>query len=135
MATTPDSDKDKILQVIETALVNHNNWYDDLVRRLLCHLELPASLVAKDAHRKCAFGAWFYGMGESPVENSPIFKTIGALHQEMHDNARKISLSFRSSGYIQDIDFDIFYRSLQQFREALTDFRDRAAKTVNNSAL
>ena len=127
-----NSDQDKVLQVIEAALLNHNKWYDDLVRRLLCHLELPDSLVAKDAHRKCAFGCWFYGMGDHHVDTSPVFKKIGELHQEMHDNARKICLAKKASGYINEVDFDIFFRSLGQFRAALTEFRDRAAKSFDD---
>ena len=85
------------------------------------------------SHHKCAFGTWFYGMGERLVETSPVFKKIGEMHQEMHDNARKICLENRASGYINEVDFDIFTRSLKQFRETLTDFRDRATKTFNNN--
>lgn len=51
----------KILVVIDKATQMHSEWYEDLMRRLLCKLPLPESEIGINAYHCCDFGRWFYG--------------------------------------------------------------------------
>jgi len=121
-----------ILKVVEEALLNHNKWYDDLVRRLLCHLPLPESMLAKDAHQRCAFGTWFYGMGKDQVKVIPAFIAIGELHETMHNSAREVCGKNMATGFVTEVDYDSFIQDLTQFRNELLQFKARVVKTLEN---
>lgn len=102
MSNVSSDELGKMLKVVEEALLNHTKWHDDLVRRLLCHLPPSESMLVKDAHHRCAFGIWFYGMGKDQVKELPAFKRIGELHEAMHNSAREVCVKqghrFRAGG-------------------------------------
>lgn len=125
---------EKILKIVEDALKNHSNWHDDLLRRLLCRMPLPESMVARDAHHHCAFGSWFYGMGKTHVETLPAFKKIGELHKTMHNSAREVCQKVKATGYVPDVDYDLFERDLQHFRNELNSFKNRVVQTLHNAS-
>jgi diguanylate cyclase len=119
----------KILKVVEEALLNHAKWYDDLVRRLLCHLPLPDSMIASDAHRRCAFGTWFYGMGKEQVKELLAFKKIEELHEAMHNCARDVCVKNKATGFVSEVDYDHFVQELTNFRNELNLFKNRVDRT------
>lgn len=130
MAGVSAEELEKILDVVEAALTNHTKWYDDLMRGLLCRLALPDNVIAKDAHRHCAFGAWFYGMGENYVERLPAFKRIGELHQAMHGSARELSRVIKANGCATELEYDAFQRRLMEFRGELDSLRSKICHTL-----
>lgn len=130
MSSVSSGELEKILDVVEAALSNHAQWYDDLMRRLLCRLPLPDTMIARDAHRQCAFGTWFYGMGETYVEELPAFKKIGEMHKAMHDNAREVSQIVKANGYATELEYDSFQRRLMQFRNELDNLRGKICRTL-----
>ena len=132
MSSVSPDELEKILKVVDEALLNHTKWYDDLVRRLLCHLPLPESMLAKDAHHRCAFGVWFYGMGKDQVAALPAFKTIGELHETMHNSARQICGKNLATGFVPEVEYDAFVHDLTQFRNVLNLFKSRIVKTREN---
>jgi diguanylate cyclase len=132
LSTVSSEELEKILKVVDEALLNHTKWHGDLVRRLLCHLPLPESMVAKDAHHRCAFGTWFYGMGKDQVKVLPAFKTIGELHETMHNSAREVCGKNMATGFVTEVDYDSFIQDLTQFRNELNLFKTRVVKTLEN---
>lgn len=133
MSSVTSAELEKILGIVEAALLNHTNWYCDLVRRLLCRLPLPDSIIVKDAHHHCAFGTWFYGMGEAYVEESPAFKKIGESHKAMHGSAREVCQKFKATGSTPEMDYDTFRHYLMQFRNELDTLRSKITYTLKNS--
>ncbi|MBU1193086.1 MAG: CZB domain-containing protein [Gammaproteobacteria bacterium] len=130
MSSVSSEELKKILDVVEVALFNHSKWYEDLMRRLLCRLPLPDAVIAKDAHRQCAFGTWFYKIGETYVEDLPAFKKIGEMHRVMHENAREVSQIIKANGYATEMEYDSFHRKLMQFRGELGNLRDKICRTL-----
>ena len=135
MNTIATAEFEKILTVVEAALKNHTQWHDDLLRRLLCRMPLPESMVARDAHHHCAFGNWFYGMGKDHVENIPAFKKIGELHRTMHNSAREVCQKVKATGYVSEVDYYLFERDLQHLRNELNSFKNRVVQTLQNSSV
>lgn len=130
MSNVSTEELEKILDVVEAALSSHTKWYDDLIRRLLCRLPLPDTVIAQDAHRQCAFGVWFYGMGENYVEELPAFKRIGELHQIMHGNAREVSQIIKANGCATELEYAAFQRRLMEFRGELDNLRNKIRHTL-----
>lgn len=122
---------EQILETIDKALLMHNQWYEDLVRILLCKLPMPPSMVAKDAHNQCYFGCWLYGDQNARLHELPAFAKIVELHKDMHDNARELSLKMEANGMVREEEYDSFMRSLSRFRDELTLFRQRVLVTLN----
>lgn len=117
-SVTPD-DILKISKTLDDALLHHRQWYDDVLRCLICHLPLSDDVIAIDAHHRCAFGTWFYGMGNKQVHELPAFKNIAQQHKAMHDCAREICLKFRAMGKIDKVEYDACTHTIEQFREEL----------------
>ncbi|MES1997716.1 MAG: CZB domain-containing protein [Pseudomonadota bacterium] len=133
MSGVSSKELEKIFAVVDEASLNHTKWHDDLVRRLLCHLPLSESIVAKDAHHLCAFGTWFYGMGKDQVNALLAFKRIGELHQAMHNSAREVCIKSKATGFVPEVDYDAFVQDLALFRNEIVLFKSRIVKTLENA--
>ena len=121
-----------ILNTIDSALEMHSEWYDDLVRMLLCRTPLDESYVAKDAHCKCDFGHWFYTQNDASFHSLPLAEKVGDLHKVMHDSARELALKIKVTGRVQEADYDSYVSNLTLFKEELVTFRQRALDTLKS---
>lgn len=50
-----------------------------------------------------------------------------------HHNARQVCQKVRATGYITDVDYDLFERDLQHFRSELNSLRERVVQTLNST--
>jgi len=66
-------------------------------------------------------------MGKKQVENLPAFILIGSLHKLMHISAREICQKVKATGYVQEADYDYFFRSLTLFRQELNTLKHKVA--------
>lgn len=132
MSSVSAEEIEQILGTIEKALQMHTKWYEDLVRRLLCKLPLPDSVVAKNAHQHCDFGCWFYGNINERSHGLPAFAEIGELHKIMHDSARELYLKMKATGMVHEDDYDYFTRNVSRFKGELAEFRQRVLNTLNH---
>jgi diguanylate cyclase len=135
LSNVSSDELEKIVKVVDEALLNHTKWHDDLVRRLLCHLPPSDSMLASDAHQRCAFGIWFYGMGKDLAKTLPAFKRIGELHETMHNSAREVCVKNKATGFVPEVIYDCFIQDLTQFRTELNLFKSRVVKTRDNADL
>ena len=69
-------------------------------------------------------------MGETYVEELPVFKKIGELHQAMHSNAREVSQIIKANGCATELEYDSFQRKLTQFRGELDGLRSKICHTL-----
>lgn len=86
-------------------------------------------MLTTDAHRHCAFGQWFYGIGNAYVERIPLFRTLGELHKDMHDSARHICQKATSLGHVQEMDYVLFLRTVKTFHKELEALKARVHLT------
>jgi diguanylate cyclase len=134
MSAAASEDIELILETIDKAFQLHKQWHEDLIRTLLCRLPVPPSVTAKDAHNHCEFGGWLYGERNSRLHDLPAFAKIDALHKAMHDAARELYLKMEVNGKVLEEDYDYYIRKLDQFRDELTEFRQRVLATLNHVA-
>lgn len=110
------SDIQGIVIQLDQALYNHNQWYNLLIRSLVCRLPADKHDLDNNAHRECRFGQWYYGTTMQFLLNHPGFAAIGNSHQRMHQLATNLLQSASSHSQIAPIDYDQFANQLDQMR-------------------
>jgi len=113
------------LQQLDLALQRHNQWYDTVIRTLVCDLPGEPDDIAPDAHRRCPFGHWYYEDAPVVLHRHPGFLAIEEQHERMHGLASKLLSSLGKGQSVSVADFDAFARALENLRlEIFTLRRD-----------
>ena len=117
--TTINTDRAAIqagLQQLDLALRRHNQWYDTIIRILVCRLPYDTNDIAPDAHRRCRFGLWYYQDASPVLRQHPGFAAIEEEHHRMHRLAAKLLGSLNTGQPVSAVDFDAFARALESLR-------------------
>jgi len=104
-----------ILQ-LDQAIYNHAQWYNSITRTLICGLPYDRRDVAKDAHRQCPLGQWYYGADPDKLRPHPGFVAMESEHKNMHRLAAKLLQTAASGAVISTLDFDGFMNALERLR-------------------
>ncbi|WP_431637777.1 diguanylate cyclase [Dyella sp. KULCS107] len=104
------------LQQLDLALRRHHQWYDAIIRTLVCRLPYDSDDVAADAHRRCRFGSWYYHDAPDVLRRHPGFAAIEQEHQRMHRLASTLLGSLDTAQPVAAVDFDAFARALESLR-------------------
>ncbi len=107
---------DSILVQIEQAIDNHDQWYRQLVRTLICKLQPDERDLAEDSHMQCRFGQWYYERSDPSLRSHPTFAAMESEHKLLHELVAKL---MRISAAGQDIDplvYDQFANTLERMR-------------------
>jgi len=132
MINVTSEELERILTTIEEALILHEKWLANLHRILACRLTPTEADMAEDAHRRCAFGHWFYSKGNSGLRKLAVFGKIGEMHEAMHDSAREICMRFEVMGKAPLGGYDEFIEDMEKFREELVGLRHKVSYTLQN---
>lgn len=122
----------RIVKTIDDAIAMHDKWRDMLQRTLVCRLAPPDTVLAEEAHRRCAFGQWFYSDANTALRRMPALSEIGELHVAMHSHARKLCMHTGGQQTVVPADYDNWLVALARFRGALIDLQHKAAFTLEN---
>lgn len=106
----------KILAQLEQALYNHQQWYKELIRTLICRSPSDKHDISSEAHKECRFGQWYYSSIEEKIHNYPGFISIGNAHMRMHQLATHLLITINSATNITTLDYDQFANSVEQMR-------------------
>lgn len=122
---------ERIIQTLAEAIRMHDHWRDDFFRTLICKMQPDASLLADDAHHRCAFGHWFYSDSNEKLRQTSAFEEIGTLHRLLHISARDICRKFQDSqGKVNVREYDCLHERMVQFRTALVNLKNRTTRTL-----
>jgi diguanylate cyclase (GGDEF)-like protein len=110
---------------LEQALYNHSQWYNLIIRSLICRLPADRHDLDANAHKECRFGQWYYGEGEvcEKLQKHPGFIALGQEHQQMHKLAAKLLLTITNGGVVSSYDYDAFANALEKVRLELSVFQ------------
>jgi diguanylate cyclase len=101
---------------IDQAIYNHNQWYDSMIRTLICHLPYDRRDVSRNAHRECLFGQWFYSPATVKIRDHPGYIALGVEHERVHTLAAEI-LEVEATGMTVSLfDFEKFNNTLSSMR-------------------
>lgn len=125
-----------LLLQLDQAIYNHAQWYDSIVRTLICRLPYDSRDVAKNAHRRCRFGQWYYDDAHNTLRDHPGFIAIETEHKNMHRLAANLLQTAASGATIASLDFDHFANTLERLRlECYTLKRELEDSLLNLDAL
>lgn len=116
MLTITNDDFRRTVSQLEQAIYNHNQWYESLLRTLVCHLPCDSRDVEEDAYRKCRFGQWYITHAPPEIRKHPSFLAIEAEHERMHRLAARLLLAESSGEAISLLDYENFNNSVSNVR-------------------
>lgn len=132
MINVSAEDLGAIIAKIDDALMLHDKWRENFQRTLICKLPPPAADLGDNAHEQCAFGHWLYGKSNTHLRALPAFRSIEALHKEMHVKVCKL-YEQRLSGHVTGVEeYDAYLANAAAFRDELLNLKERVAFTLHN---
>lgn len=117
---------------LDQAIYNHGKWYDSITRTLLCRLPYDRGDVAKDAHRQCRLGQWYYSDEPDKLRTHPGFIAIEAEHKNMHRLAAKLLQTTASGAVVSTFDFDSFNNVLERLRLGIHSLKHELEDSLFN---
>ena len=109
------------LQQCDQALHHHEQWLESVYCTLICHLSPDAQDVEQDAHRRCRFGQWYYGVGSAYLARYPGFAAVEEEHRRVHDLAAGLLRASAEGRSISVTDYERFLNVLKRLHlEILT---------------
>lgn len=116
MLTVSQEELQSILGQLQQALSNHEEWFANMIRRLVCDLPQDPKNLRDDAHHHCDFGKWLYNDASHHLRQHPAFNAIEVIHRLMHQSAARMLSTAVDTGKVRENDYDRFADSLQQLR-------------------
>lgn len=121
---------ESILSTIDKALAMHEIWREQLNRALICKLPPKEDDLAEDAHKRCAFGQWFYASANAKLRNLHSFQKIENMHQAMHSQAWELCSLLKAHLGIGHKEYDAFANVAAMFRADLIKLRQKISETL-----
>lgn len=122
----------KILSQLDQALYDHNQWYEALLRNLICHLPYDNRDVEKDAHQTCRFGQWYYRRAPDELKSHPGFNAIESEHERVHRLAAQLLITEATGGAIALLDYENFNNSIGNLRLQLQTLKHEMEELLYN---
>jgi diguanylate cyclase (GGDEF)-like protein len=125
------------LDELQEALRDHEAWFANLMRGLVCRVEPAADDLDPEGHRRCRFGRWYHGPGQEVLREQPSFVAIESEHVSLHAIAARILGDAATGADVQASEYDELVACSTQLRleletlrhEIETALRDRDAVT------
>ncbi|QPK61864.1 diguanylate cyclase [Methylomonas sp. LL1] len=105
-----------VLKQLHQAIYNHERWHNDLIRTIICQQPHDHHDMAKDAHRRCRFGQWYYNDVPTEVRDHQAFLAIRTEHKHMHQLATQLLATAATKAAIAPHDYDAFANALDRLR-------------------
>lgn len=121
-----------ILFQLEQALYNHQQWYNLIIRSLICRLPADKHDVSEDAHKECRFGQWYHNFSSDKLSQNPGFIALGIEHQQMHKLAAQLLLENNNGITINPKDYDHFANVLERMRLELSGLQKELSEYLYN---
>ena len=121
-----------IIRELDQAMYNHNHWYQDIIRSIVCQLTFDHRDLADDAHHQCAFGQWYYHCSDAEIQQNKTFQSIRIEHKKTHEMARKLLLASQKKETILPIDYDNFANSIERLRLNIQTLKYELEETLYN---
>jgi diguanylate cyclase len=132
MLNITHNDLQRVLLQLDQAIYNHTQWYESLLRTLVCRLPYDSRDVEKDAHRKCRFGQWYYDHAPNELRNHPGFIAIETEHERLHRLAEKLLMTEAINETISLLHYENFNNSINNVRLQLQTLKHELEDLLYN---
>lgn len=102
------------LHHLDLAIERHQQWYESIVKILVCRLPFDPLHASEDAHRRCGFGQWYYTEESRELKERTGFLSLEAEHERMHRIAAGL---LRGMAEGREVDLNGY----ESFAQSLTD--------------
>jgi diguanylate cyclase (GGDEF)-like protein len=127
----------KALDELQEATRDHEAWFGNLMRGLVCRVEARPEDLDPAGHRNCRFGLWYHGPGQEVLREQPSFVAIEHEHERLHRLATRVLGRAASGARVPASDYDELVACSTQLKleletlrhELETALRDRDAVT------
>lgn len=121
-----------VLKQLQQAIYNHERWYNELIRTIICQQPADRHDTMKDAHRQCRFGQWYYNEVPAQVREHQTFTAIRAEHKHMHQLAAQLLSASALGVAIAPPDYDAFSNALDRLRLEIHTLRREIEESLYN---
>jgi diguanylate cyclase (GGDEF)-like protein len=121
-----------VLNALEQALYNHDQWAEALYGALICRLPPDQRDMSSEAHRLCRFGQWYYTAGQAALERHPGFEEVGIEHERMHQYAARLLRATVEGVPISIHDYERFVTTLKRLRLEFETLQHEFAEALYN---
>lgn len=101
---------------LEQALYNHQQWYNSIIRSLICHLPPDRRDISNESHKECRFGQWFYEIPPEKIQQHLGLVALGNEHFHVHEISRQLLKTVDNGGTVTPPDYDEFANALERMR-------------------
>ncbi len=122
----------KIINLLDQAMYNHQQWYSSLIRSLVCKITPDQHDMNLEAHTQCRFGQWYYSEGGKDFIDHPGFKALGEEHMRMHQLSRSLLSTIDTGMSISPPEYDNFSNSLERLRLELSTLKRELENSLYN---
>ena len=125
------------LDELQEATRDHEAWFANLMRSLVCRVKPTADDLDPEGHQRCRFGRWYHGPGQEVLREQPSFVAIESEHVRLHALAARVLGEAAAAARVQASEYDALVACSTQLRleletlrhEIETALRDRDAVT------
>jgi diguanylate cyclase len=78
------------LQQLQQATHDHAEWFESLIRTIVCRLPCDPDDLVDHAHHNCRFGRWYYAEASADLRRQSMFAAMEAEHERIHGIAAKL---------------------------------------------
>lgn len=125
------------LDELQEATRDHEAWFDNLMRSLVCRVAAGPGDLDPEGHKRCRFGCWYHGPDQQVLREQPSFAAIESEHERLHRLAASVLDGAAAGAQVPTSDYDELIAcnshlrlELETLRHELeTALRDRDALT------
>lgn len=111
------------LDELQDATRDHEAWFGDLMRSLVCRVEARADDLDPEGHQRCRFGRWYHGSGQQVLREQPSFAAIETEHARLHALAARVLGEAATGGRVPTSTYDEIVACDTQLRLELESLR------------
>jgi diguanylate cyclase (GGDEF)-like protein len=121
------------LQQLQQATHDHLEWYENLIRTIVCRLPCDPRELADNAHHSCRFGQWYYADASAALRQQAMFGAMEAEHQRVHAIAGRLLREAMDGVPIVQAEFDELVAVSSRLRLELDSLRHEVQDILRSS--
>lgn len=122
----------RALDELQEAARDHDAWFGNLMRCIVCRVEAGSDDRDPLGHRRCRFGRWYHGDGQHVLRDQPSYAAIEAEHVRLHRLAARVLVEASANAPISTADYDELVACGTQLRLELDSLRHEIESALRN---
>lgn len=122
----------KALDELQEATRDHEAWYRDLMRSIVCRTSVPTHDLEPDRHRHCGLGKWYYGRARDGLSEERAYGAIEAEHKRLHRAAARVLRAMIADEPVSTDDYDELVAGRERLRLQIDTLRHQVEAALRN---